>query len=673
MPHIVALNEPGKRVILTGNEAIARGAIEAAVQVAVGYPGTPSSEIMETLAEVAKELGFHAEWAVNEKVAFDVAAGAAIVGARAIATMKNAGVGWIMDMFATLPYTGVRGGLVLAVADDPDAFYSSTEQDTRPLGKAVGVLVLEPCDQQEAKDMTKKAFDYSEMFELPVMLRSVTRISHCSGDVTFGEIRKERNKVAFDKHWKLPFRWNVYGPTEYGGKVGPAGRHGWLLDQLSKIKKYVNEIEFNRIEKGDSKLGIIASGIGYSYVKDALLKLNPKEKPWILKIGTPHPIPEKMLKDFLKNVEKVLIVEEGDPLVEEQVYFYMKDYAPEIPIYGKTKNRMLKPYGELGIAQVVEAVAKFLGLQLPCKSEERIRIKEEVSKLIAPRSSALCPGCPHLGTYWALRHALLKVTAKYKDRMKGVWIINGDIGCYEQGGYGIFAKAIKPSFSTESVRYEITNPYEILDTNYIMGGGIGLAQGEYHAGYRDGPIIAVAGDSTFFHACMPALLNATFNKAAITFIVMDNSWTAMTGHQPSPASGYTATFEPTKRFNVEEVAKALGVEKVWVVDPYNLKEIEEVVAKAIEESLENKVTTLVVAKRECALQVLRRLRREKKPIPKYTVDETKCVGCRRCTQLGCPAIGFNKEKGKAWIDQILCVGCGMCAQICPVKAILRRE
>ena len=266
MPHIIALDRPGERVILTGNEAIARGAIEAGVQVATGYPGTPSSEILETLAMVAKELGFHAEWSINEKVAFDVAAGAAIVGARAIVSMKNAGVGWIMDMFATLPYTGVRGGLVLAVADDPDAFYSSTEQDTRPLGKAVGVLVMEPCDQQEAKDMTRVAFDYSEKFELPVMLRSVTRISHCSGDVTLGEIRRVRNKIAFNRHWKLPFRWDVYGPTEYGGKIGPAGRHGWLLDQLQRVREFVNDVEFNQIEKGDIPFGIIASGIGLSLI-----------------------------------------------------------------------------------------------------------------------------------------------------------------------------------------------------------------------------------------------------------------------------------------------------------------------------------------------------------------------------------------------------------------------
>ncbi len=673
MTHIVALDEPGKRVVLTGNEAIARGAIEAGVQVATGYPGTPSSEILETLAAVAKELGFHAEWSVNEKVAFDVAAGAAIVGARAIVTMKNAGVNWVMDMFATLPYTGVRGGFVLVAADDPDAFYSSTEQDTRPLGKAVGVLVLEPLDQNEAKEMAKEAFDYSEKFELPVMLRSVTRVSHSSGDVTFGPIRKERNPIAFDRHWKLPFRWNVYGPTPYGGKVGPAARHAWLIERFEKIRSFVNEVKFNWIEKGNSDLGIIASGIGYAYVKDSLIKLEPKERPWILKIGTPNPIPLKLLKELLKHVNKVLVVEEGDPLVEEQVLMYMKEEAPDVKVLGKSLNKVFRPYGELGIDQVVNVVAKFLGIEPLRIPKERKRLKEEIAPLVAPRSSSLCPGCQHLGTYWALRWALLKITSKFKGKMKGVWIINGDIGCYEQGGYGIFAKEIKPSISRESVRYEINNPYEILDTNYIMGGGIGLAQGQFHAGYRDGPIVAVAGDSTFFHACMPALLNATFNKAGITFIVLDNAWTAMTGHQPSPSGGITAVGEKSKVYPIEEVAKALGVEHVRVVDPYNLKETEEAIMKALETTLSRGVTTLVVARRECALQVLRRKRKAGEPIPKYVVDESKCVGCRLCVQLGCPAIGFDEGKKKAWIDQILCVGCSMCAQICPAKAIKLSE
>ncbi len=669
MKHVVGVDEPGKRVILQGNEAAARGAIEAGIQVAVGYPGTPSSEVIETLSLVAKDLGFHAEWAINEKVAFDVAVGAASVGARVLATMKNAGTNWIMDMFATVVYGGLPGGLVIFSADDPEAFYSSTEQDTRFLAKGVGVMILEPSTQQEAKDMVKAAFDYAEKFELPVFVRSVTRISHSSGDVTFGEIRKERNKIFFDRHYKLPFRYNVYGPFKYKGKAGPTAKHVWQLEQLEKIKEFVNEIPFNRIEEGTSRLGIIAAGMGYAYVKDALIKLNPSEKPWVLKVGTPYPLPEKLLKEFIDNVDKILVVEEGDPFIEEQLYAFMKEYAPEKPIFGKTKRQLLLRYGELGLAQMVVAVAKFLGVNPPAVSEERKKLKDEIAKLLAPRSSTLCPGCPHLGTYWSLRFALMKVASKYGKKWKGVWIVNGDIGCYEQGGYGVFAKEIKPNTEKESRRYTINNPYEILDTNYIMGGGIGVAQGQYQAGYRDGSIVAVAGDSTFFHACLPALANAVYNKAAITFIVMDNAWTAMTGHQPSPTSGVTATFEPAKVFKIEDIAKSLGVEHVWTVDPYDVKATQEAIIKALETSVERNVTTLVVARRECALQVVRRLTKQGQQLASYTVDHEKCIGCQLCVQLGCPAVGWDKEKKKAFIDQVLCTGCSLCAQVCPVGAI----
>ncbi len=668
--HVVGYDEPGRRAILLGNEAAARGAIEAGVQVAAGYPGTPSSEVIETLSLVARDFGMHVEWSINETVAFNVASGAAVVGARSMATMKNAGTNWVMDMFATLVYTGVRGGFVIYSADDPEAFYSSTEQDTRNLAKAVGTLILEPMDQQEIKDLVKVGFDYSEKFEMPVFVRTVTRITHASGDVEFGPIRKERNKIAFDRHWKLPWRWNVYGPFKYKGKAGPTAKHAWQLEQLEKIKEFVNEVPFNKIVPGETKLGIVASGIGYAYLSDALRKLGAVGKPWVLKLATPYPLPEKLLSEFLENVEKVFVIEEGDPFVEEQLYAFMKENHPEIPIYGKMKNQLLLRYGELGFAQVVNAVARYLGVKAPEVPEERRKIKAEVSKIVAPRSSALCPGCQHLGTYWGLRFALLKVSSELrKQGVKGVWIVNGDIGCYEQGGYGIFAKPIKAEATTESKLWTFNNPYEILDTNYIMGGGIGLAQGQSQAGYRDGPIVAVAGDSTFFHATMTALANAVYNKAAFTFIVLDNAWTAMTGHQPSPTSGVTATLEPSKVFKIEDVARALGVEHIWTVDPYDLKATEKAIYEAIKTSWEKKTVTLVVARRECALQVVRRLLRSGGLPEIYYVDEDKCVGCTLCVQLGCPAVGFDKERKKAWIDPVLCVGCGMCAQTCPVDAI----
>ncbi len=666
--HIVGLDKPGSRFLLQGNEAVARGALEGGVQVATGYPGTPSSEVIETLAEIARDHSIHVEWSVNEKVAFDVAVGAASVGARALVTAKNAGVNWYMDMFATVVYGGLPGGLVVYAADDPGAFYSSTEQDTRPLARSVGVLILEPTDQQESKEMVRLGFDYSEKFELPVFVRSVTRISHSTGDVTFGEIRRERNKVFFNRHYGLPFRYNVYGPYKYRGEVGPSAKHAWQLERLDSIKEFVEEVPFNWVEEGNVDVGVVASGIGYSYVKDALARLDSSVKPWIFKVGTPYPFPTKKLSKFLSNLREVLIVEEGDPLVEEQVKALSKDCCPEIKVLGRGSGT-IRSFGELGLAQVLRAVSNLVGSKYYEPSDERERIKAEIRKIIAPRSSMMCAGCPHLGTYWVLRFALHKTVNKYRDRFKGAWIVNGDIGCYEMGGYGLFAKEIEPSKEKVTKRVSFDNPYEILDTNYIMGGGIGVAQGQYHAGYVEGPIIAVAGDSTFFHACMPALLNATYNKAAITFLVLDNSWTAMTGHQPAPTTGITAVGSPSRVYKIEEIAKALGVDDVWVVDPYDLKNAEESLLKAIDKTVNENKTTLVIFRRECALQVVRRLTREGKVITHYLVDVSKCVGCRLCVQLGCPAIGWDKNAKKAFIDPTLCVSCSLCAQICPVKAI----
>ena len=280
---------------------------------------------------------------------------------------------------------------------------------------------------------------------------------------------------------------------------------------------------------------------------------------------------------------------------------------------------------------------------------------EAISKYVVPRSSTLCAGCPHLGTYWGLKKAL--------EKRKGeVPIINGDIGCYEQGGYGIAAKKIEPSFSNVSKAYKAELPYEMLDTNYIMGGGFGLAQGQYHAGYNDGKIIGLAGDSTFFHADLPAIANAAVNRANVLFIVLDNSWTAMTGHQPSFSTGLTARREKAKKLDIESIVKALGIEYVVKVDPWNLKETKE----AIEKALEYDGPAVVIAERVCTLQALR-LKQFKPKLVK--VDQDKCIGCKFCIELGCPANTFDVEKKKAGIDSVLCVGCGMCIQVCPVNAI----
>ena len=652
MASYIIEDSPGKRYLLMGNEAIARGAIEGGVQVAAAYPGTPSSEILETLTAVAKDLGIHAEWSINEKVAFNVAAGAAIVGARALFACKNAGLNWAMDDFVTLAYTGIRGGFVIVVADDPNAHYSSTEQDTRMLAMHAGVPILEPMDAHEAKEMTKEAFDISEKLQLPVFLRSVTRIGHASGDVTYGEIRRVKNKIAFDKHWGLPFRWDVYGPP------GPVGKREWQFEQLKKAEELVEDLRFNQLKiNGDNLPGIISSGIANSYVMDALKKLNLSDKMNFLKIGTPFPLPKKKLKALLEKSSKVMVVEEGDPVVEMQARAYAQELKLTIEIVGKMyDDNVLPKCGELSPDMVNEAIANFAGIKIS-KDNKRSEIKKEVSKLIAPRSSMWCAGCPHLGTFWALRRALIKKKAK-------VPIINVGIGCYEMSGYGVYGREIKAEYTEESKGYPIATiyPYEMSDVEYVMGTEWGMVQGEYQAGYKDGPIIGITGDSSFFHANIPNLANAVYNNVKAILLVLDNHWTAMTGHQPNPSTDKLLGAAPANVLSMEDVIKAIGVKFVRVVDPYNLEECE----KSLLEALDYDGLSVIIFRRECALQALR----HKRLIPtKYVVSEDKCIGCRQCVMLGCPAIGFNFDKKKAFIDPLLCVGCNICAQVCPSNAI----
>lgn len=684
MSSIAAQDTPGKRVLLMGNEAIARGAVEAGVEVVAAYPGTPSSEICETLAASASELGYYIEWSTNEKVAFEVAAGASLVGARSLVAMKNAGLNVAMDTFMTLPYTGIKGAMVIVVADDPDAHYSSTEQDTRTAAMYAEILCLEPSDQQEAKDMTRAAFELSEKLGLPVFVRSVTRISHASGDVTLGSVERGRGPSAlgFNKHWKLPYRWDVYGPPG-----GAAPRHKWLHEQLRKVAAEVEDSPFNEVfvvgscatdrAEGSGlprvKLGIIASGLGSSYAREALDRIGTGPDglggPVVfLKVGTAFPIPRTKVRQALESAENVLVVEEGDPVVETQVKALACDIDAAARVFGKTAGPVgpclepvLPAYGEINtdiVAKALRELATRLDLSGSDEAGEGERdiaeARSRLRSLVAPRSSTLCAGCPHLGSYWALREAL--------RAEKGVHIVNGDIGCYEQGGYGIFSSAVQAN-DAQSKRYRIESPYEILDTIYVMGSGIGLAMGQVQARYRDGKVVAVCGDSTFFHATLPAVVNAVYTEADMTFLVFDNSWTCMTGHQPSPRTGLSTIGGPAKTVPIEEVAKSMGVQSVAVADAYDIA----AARAAIKETLTFKGPSVVVLRRECALQVQRRERR-KGPAQTH-VDPETCTGCRLCVELGCPAVTFDAAAKKAGIDEILCVDCGLCAQVCPRGAI----
>lgn len=649
--NIVASNRINEKVLLMGNEAIARGAIEAGVEMVAAYPGTPSSEVGETLAEIAKNFDYYVEWSINEKVAFDVAAGASLISARSLVVMKGAGLNVAMDNFMTLPCTGVKGGMVIVVADDPGAHYSSNEQDSRFAALYAEIPCLEPANQQEAKEMTIEAFELSEALELPVFLRSVTRLAHASGDVVLGEIKKPEKIFGFNKHWKIPYKWNVYGPP------GLVSKHRWQLLQMKKAKQIVEKSKFNTISlPKDVNIGIIASGLGASYAAEAIDELGLKGKLAFLKLGFANPLPEGKLREFLKGLKKLIVIEEGDPVIERQVRSFAQENFPGIKIFGKERKQILNPYGELNVDFVVKGISKAIGLPIK-QNQERINIKKEIQKKISPRSSTLCAGCPHLGTYWATKKAL--------QGLKGVHIVNGDIGCYEQGGYGVFSHKINPT-EDNSKGYPISSPYEILDTIYVMGSGIGMAIGQSQTGYKDGKILAVAGDSTFFHATLPSVVNAVYTKANITFLVLDNSWTCMTGHQLSPTTGMNTMGEKIEALNISKIAEAMGVSFIKVVDPYKIKES----TQAIREALTFKGPSLVILQRECALQVQRR---RKLKNPKTFIDKDKCSGCKQCLSLGCPAVTFDDENKVAGIDILSCVDCGLCIQICPFGAISLKE
>lgn len=649
--NIVASNKIKEKVLMMGNEAIARGAIEAGVEVVAAYPGTPSSEIVETLAEIAGNFDYYVEWSINEKVAFEIAAGASLIGARSLVAMKNAGLNVAMDTFMTLPYTGIKGGMVIVVADDPGAHYSSNEQDTRFAALYAEIPCLEPANQQEAKEMTKEAFELSESLELPVFLRSVTRLSHASGDVILGEIKRPLKKIGFNKHWKIPYRWNVYGSP------GAVSKHRWTHLQIEKSKGMVENSKFDSFNlPNNATIGIVASGLGASYAAEAILALRLKEKLAFCKLGFAHPLPEKKLGEYLKSLEKLIIIEEGDPVIERQIYSFIQGNFPEIKIFGKERGQILDPYGELDVDAVIKGISKAIGWQVK-KVQERVDLKKEIQNKVSPRSSTLCAGCPHLGSYWALKQVLQKI--------KGVHIVNGDIGCYEQGGYGVFSHKIIPT-TDDSKAYPISSPYEILDTIYVMGSGIGMAMGQAQAGYKDGKVLAVAGDSTFFHATLPAVVNAVYTKADINFLILDNSWTCMTGHQPNPTTGKSATGETAEIMDISEIVRAIGINCIRVADPYQLGQS----IQAIQEALDFKGPAVVILRRECALQVQRR---EKYKNPRTLVDKDKCTGCKQCLRLGCPAITFDKENKIAGIDTLLCVDCGICNQLCSFGAIILKE
>lgn len=628
----VALDSPNKTVLLMGNEGIARGAIEAGVRVATGYPGTPSTEIIDTLAEVGPKFGMHVEWSTNEHVALEVASGAAQCNARALCAMKHNGLSVVCDMLTHISLRDISGGLVIVSAGDPQLHSSQTGHDARWMARTACIPIIEPSNPQEAKDFTKFAFELSEKAKLPMMIRTVTRSSHMSGDVVLDEIpkRKKVSKFDFDKFSIARLLRQGKLPSPFWNPV----LHTRLHEKEQGVKEEFEKFEGNELKlKGNEKFGIVASGVSYNYVAEAVEELGLNDKIAVLKLATSYPPPERKISRLLTAVERLLVVEEPDPFVEIHVRALAKDVNSDLKIYGKDSGHIPKE-GEFSTEIVTNALAEIFGMEKPYEPAPEIKL--------FPRMLTMCAGCPHRAVGYAFKRAIKKVAGSYE----GV-IVDNDIGCY--------ILLTMP-------------PFSLNDMSFCMGTSVSVPQGRYHAGVEQIPV-GFVGDSTFLHAGIPGLVNAVYNKAKTKLIIMDNRTTAMTGFQPHPGTGKTATGGETKLIDIAEIVKACGADFVKVVDPYDYERLYNVLI----DMLKFDGTAVVISRRTCVTEALRKMRKEGKKPALYRADPGKCVGCEICTrQFGCPAISWKKEEKKAEITT-LCSGCGVCAQICPAEAISEVE
>ncbi|WP_035288423.1 indolepyruvate ferredoxin oxidoreductase subunit alpha [Clostridium sp. KNHs214] len=583
------------KVIMSGNEAIARGAYEAGVTIASAYPGTPSTEILENLS---KYEGVYAEWAPNEKVALEVSSGAAIGGARSLSTMKHVGLNVAADPLFTMAYEGVNGGLVVVTADDPGMHSSQNEQDNRYYAPHAKVALIEPSDSQECLDYMKEAYKISEEYDTLVLFRSTTRVSHSKSIVELGE-RVEVGVKPYEKNVKK----YVMIPAHSKAK------HYEVEERLEKLRQYSNKTFLNRIEMGDTKIGIITSGISYQYAKEVF-----EDKASYLKIGYSYPLPDEMIKDFASKVEKLYIIEENDPYIETAVK------AMGISCTGK---EIIPICEELNPDIIRKAILK----------EENKGVYETDIK--APsRPPVLCPGCPHRGIFYAV--------SKYKDV-----IATGDIGCYTLG---------------------LVPPLGVTDTVICMGasisGGLGMEKANQMAKREDKKVFAFIGDSTFFHSGITGLINSVYNNIPIVTCILDNRITAMTGHQENPGTGKTLQNKPAPMVDIEKVALSVGIreENIRVVDPYDLKSTEE----AVKEAHDSNEPFVIITKQPCALKkdVLKA-----RVGMKCVIDSEKCKKCKACLKTGCPALQF--KDGIVSIDQNMCNGCEICKQVCKFDAITK--
>jgi indolepyruvate ferredoxin oxidoreductase alpha subunit len=611
--HKLLEDSPGKEMLLLGNEAIARGAIEAGIGVASCYPGTPSSEIPDTFFALYQEAGFYFEYSTTEKVALEVAAGAAVSGVRSIVTMKHVGMNVASDALMTMAYLGVNAGMVVINADDPFLFSSQNEQDNRYYARLSGLPMIEPINAQEMKDMTIAAFDISEQLKLPVILRTTTRLNHLRGAVSFGPKRKIEHKGLFRKD---PFHYVAIPAVS-------RNLHKILLEKYDQALALSEGSEYNQII-GSGKWGIVTNGVSMNYVQDAVKDLGIDEKVTVLRLGFSYPIPEKMIVKFLGSVEKVLVVEELEPVMENEIRSIAQSKGIGIPIKGKGVGLFTRLY-EYDPGIVRKTIASYFGVSDTSPAMVDV---SEVPELPG-RPPNLCAGCPHRAMYYAIK----KVYGPDA-------IYPSDIGCYTLG---------------------VLPPLSMADIVICMGASVGSSCGI--AAATDQKVVAFIGDSTFFHAGIPALINAVHNKHRFTLVILDNGTTAMTGHQPHPGVDTVPMGVDTKTLSIESIVRGLGVEHVEVVNPLQVKKA----ISAAQAAKEFEGISVIISKELCPL-FARAMKKARKARPFY-VDQDKCKKHMDCINLlACPAMYI--EDGRTMINEGLCIGCTVCAQICPENAIM---
>jgi indolepyruvate ferredoxin oxidoreductase alpha subunit len=590
--------------LLSGNEAIALGAYHAGMAVATAYPGTPSTEILENIARMD---GVYAEWAINEKVALEVGLGASYAGVRTLVSMKHVGLNVAADPFFAASTTGVVGGLVIVSCDDPGEHSSQGEQDNRHFARFAKVPMIEPTNSQEAYDLMGLAFEISEKFDTPVMFRSTTRISHCKAVVDVTKERKaDLNKAGF-KRWPEKF---VMVPSN--ARV----RRVAMEERIDKLQEYVEQFPFNEMITGDKKLGVISNGVAYQYAREVFKDASH------LKLTTLYPLPVNLIKKFAAEVEKLIVVEEIDPYIENEVR------RLGIAVEGK---KFIPIIGELN-PEIVENGAVNAGILRPATPTAE-KAEPQPVKLPARRPQ-LCAGCPHVATEYALRRLGVRTQGSGVEIGKNDIVVTSDIGCYTLGVYP---------------------PLAALDTCACMGASIGQALGLEKAGVSN-KIVAVLGDSTFMHSGITGLIDVVYNQGTITVIILDNHTTAMTGHQGHPGTGISARGEKVQEVDIEALVKGIGIKDVNVVDAFDLQSIE----KTVKRCVATEAPSVIIVRGACPLAT------KKKGTP-LEVDADVCSGCLDCLKIGCPAI--TVADGLAYIDAGFCNGCGVCAQVCPNDAI----